>query len=392
MRACRREPPHPISVTVRPGSVWLAAVSNLREAVSGIGSVRKIIDASREAAARGGLSLPRQLFEMTTLKLTRNLGPNYYHSGRFWRRDMPFRDKWRHANNREYEKLLFAINPALYQKASQHKVLEKATLTLFGIPTPRFIGFFHSSRGAAADQGGLCTLADLRRVLLPYRGQRTCFKAVEGYGGRSFAALEVDAGGGHLQHPVSGRRWTLDAWHGALLESREGWLLEEFLPQHPVLADINPSSVNTLRIWVLEQRGEFQAHHALLRVGRAGSQVDNTSSGGFACPVEIDSGRLLAAPNLVDPHHPITRHPDNGFALVGCQLPFWQESLALGCKALSVFPKMRFAGLDVAITPTGPCMIELNVFPDRISALRWDLPLKDFFEPALQTSGEAEIA
>ena len=354
--------------------------------------MRKIIDASREAAARGGLPVPRQLFEMTALKLARNLGPNYYHAGRFWRRDMPFRDKWRHSNHREYAKLLFAINPAVYQKASQHKVLEKATLTLFGIPTPRFIGFLHASRGAAADKGALCSVADLRRVLQAYRGQRVCFKAVEGSGGRSFAALEVEAGVEELLHPISGRRWTLEAWHGELLESREGWLLEEFVPQHPVLAAINPSSVNTLRIWVLEQRGEFRAHHALLRVGRAGSQVDNTSSGGFGCPVQIDSGRLLAAPNLADPHRPITHHPDSGFALVGCQLPFWHESLALGCKALSVFPKMRFAGVDVAVTPTGPCMIELNVFPDRISALRWDLPLKDFFEPALHNSAEAAIA
>lgn len=360
--------------------------------MSAIGSVRKIIEAGREAAAQGGLPLPRQLIEMTALKLVRNLGPNYYQAGRFWRRDMPFRDKWRHANNREYEKYLFAINPAVYQKASQHKVLEKATLTLFGIPTPRFIGYHHAFRGAAADQGPLRGVADLRRVLQPYRGQRVCFKAVEGYGGRSFSALDVDADGGQLQHPITGQRWTLDTWHGELLKSREGWLLEEFLPQHPVLAAINPSSVNTLRIWVLEQRGEFQAHHALLRVGRAGSQVDNTSSGGFACPIEIDSGRLLAAPNLADSLRPITHHPDNGFALAGCQLPYWQESLALGCKALSVFPKMRFAGLDVAITPTGPCMIELNVFPDRISALRWELPLKDFFEPALHSSGEADDA
>jgi hypothetical protein len=305
---------------------------------------------------------------------------------------MPFRDKWRHANSREYAKFVHAINPAVYQKASQHKVLEKATLTLFGIPTPRFIGFLHSFRGAAADHGGLCSVADLRRVLLPYRGKRVCFKAVEGYGGSSFSALDVDSEGDRLTHPISGRVWSLDDWLTVLFESPEGWLIEEFLPQHPVLAAINPSSVNTLRIWVLEKHGQFRAHHALLRIGRAGSQVDNTSSGGFACPVQIDTGRLLAAPDLRNPLFSITHHPDSGFALVGCQLPFWSESLALGCKALSVFPQMRFAGLDVALTPTGPCMIELNVFPDRISALRWDLPLKDFFEPALRSSGESELS
>jgi hypothetical protein len=70
--------------------------------------------------------------------------------------------------------------------------------------------------------------------------------------------------------------------------------------------------------------------------------------------------------------------------------PFWREALALGAKAVSVFPRIRFAGIDVAITPTGPAMIELNVFPNRISAVRWDLPHKDFFEPALYITSEVK--
>ena len=356
--------------------------------VSGIQDVRKVVSASREAAARGGLPVPRQLFEIALLKLVRNLGPNYYHIGRFWRRDLPFREKWRHANDREYRRMVFALNPALYQKASQHKALEKAALSLFGIPTPRFIGFFHAFRGGAADMSPLRTASDLHRALSPYRGRRVCFKAVEGSGGKSFSALDVDDDARSLGHPISGQSWTIAEWHRELLHSAEGWLVEEFLVQHPLLAAINPSSVNTLRIWVLEQGGEFRADHAVLRVGRAGSQVDNTSSGGFGCVVQIGTGRLLAGMSFADPHNAITRHPDTGVALLGCQLPFWQESLDLGGKALAIFPYMRFAGLDVAITPTGPSVIELNVFPDRVSALRWDLPLKDYFGPALRGSAE----
>lgn len=356
--------------------------------MSGIQSLHKILTASQEAAKRGGLPVVRQLAEMLVLKLLRDLGPNYYHSARFWRREIPFRDKWRHANDQEYDRLLFAINPAVYQKVSQHKVTEKATLSLFGIPTPRFVGFFHPHRGGDRDNGPLRCVDDLRRVLQPYRGARICFKAVEGFGGRSFAALDISADGDSLQHPISGQRWSLNEWCRELLQAPDGWLLEEYLPQHPALAAINASSVNTLRIWVLEQKGEFRSHHAILRIGRAGSQVDNTTSGGFACVVDLASGRLHAGLDLRQPHQPITHHPDSGVELKGRELPYWQEALAIGAKALSVFPAMRFAGLDVAITPTGPVIIELNVFPDRISAVRWDLPHKDFFEPALVTTEE----
>ena len=347
----------------------------------GLHGLQRILQASREAARHGGLPVWRQFLEMLALKLGRDIGPNYYHTGRFWRREIPFRDKWRHANEREYDELLFAINPAVYQKMSQHKVLEKATLTLFSVPTPRFIAFFHASRGYDRDGNPLMNATDLARVLKPYAGACVCFKAVEGFGGRSFAALDVADDGASLQHPISGQRWTLAQWCEELLQAPDGWLLEEYLPQHPELAAINASSVNTLRIWLIERDGVIVPTHAILRVGRAGSQVDNTTSGGFACVVDMASGRLHDGLDLKRPHQPIQKHPDSGVTLAGRQLPFWPETLALGVKALSVFPEMRFAGIDVAITPTGPAMIELNVMPDRISAVRWDLPHKDYFEP-----------
>lgn len=355
----------------------------------GLHGLQRILLASREAARHGGLPVWRQLLEMLVLKLVRDLGPNYYHSARFWRREIPFRNKWRHANEREYDELLFAINPANYQKMSQHKVLEKATLTLFGVPTPRFIAFFHASRGGDRDGGALCNAGDLARVLKPYAGRCVCFKAVEGFGGRSFAALDVAEDGASLQHPISGQRWTLAQWCEELLQAPDGWLLEEYLPQHPELAAINASSVNTLRIWLIERDGVIVPTHAILRVGRAGSQVDNTTSGGFACVVDMASGRLHEGLDLKRPHQPIQQHPDSGIKLAGRQLPYWPEVLALGVKALAVFPEMRFAGIDVAITPTGPAMIELNVMPDRISAVRWDLPHKDYFEPLAKARHES---
>lgn len=347
-------------------------------------ALMRIIEASREAARHGGLPVARQLAEMLLLKLLRDLGPNYYHSARFWRRDIPFRDKWRHANEREYDELLFAINPSNYQKVSQHKVLEKAVLSLFGVPTPRFLGFFHPVRGSDAAGAPLRQAADLARLLATLAGQTVCFKAVEGFGGRSFAALEIAADGRSVQHPISGQHWTVEQWCEELRQAPDGWLLEAYLPQHPALAALNASSLNTLRIWLIERDGVFVPTHAILRIGRAGSQVDNTTSGGFACAVDMATGVLQSGLDLKRPHVRITHHPDSGVELAGRAIPFWPEALALGSRALALFPEMRFAGIDVAITPTGPAMIELNVMPDRISALRWDLPHKDYFEPALK--------
>lgn len=343
-----------------------------------------ILDKCRVAASRGGLSVGRQLAEIVFLKVTRDLGPNYYHAARFWRREIPFRSKVRHANDREYQQLLDAVNPPQYRKASQHKVLEKAALSLFGIPTPKFIGYFHAGRGRDDRGEALQSAADLARVLARHEGRRVCFKAVEGFGGTSFSALDVLGGGAMLRHPISGQQWSVAEWVSQLSESPAGWLLEEYLTQHPDIAAINPTSVNTLRVWVSEMPGGFASRYAALRIGRGGSQVDNSTSGGFACVVDMASGRLSDGIDLYDPLTPIARHPDTGVVLKGRQIPFWEEVLKLGPTALSLFPEMRFAGLDVAIAPTGPVIIELNVAPDRVSALRWDIPHKDFFAPVLE--------
>lgn len=325
----------------------------------------------------------RQLIETVLLKLFRNLGPVYYQRARFARREIPWGDKCAHTTQREYERFIDALNLPDYQKASQHKVLEKAALRLLGLPTPRFLGFFHPQRGQDAQGAWLRSRAELLALLRAHDGQRVCFKQVEGFGGSGFAALDVCDGGAVLQHPIDGSRTTEADWYQHLCADAAGWLIEAHLPQHPAMARFNSSSVNTLRLWVLDVNGSAQVTHALVRVGRAGDQVDNTTRGGLALPIDLASGLTLVGPDLKHPGSMSTHHPDSGESLVGLPIPHWHEAKALAVRALQAFPHMRFAGLDIAIGVDGPVVIELNVQPDRISALRWDLPLRRYFHEAL---------
>ena len=45
------------------------------------------------------------------------------------------------------------------------------------------------------------------------------------------------------------------------------------------------------------------------------------------------------------------------------ELPFWEQVKALAESCLASFPRLCFAGLDIAISPTGPVVVELNVQP-----------------------------
>lgn len=320
----------------------------------------------------------RQLLEMAALWGVRGIGPGYYLQARWWRPSVPFADKWAHTNRKEYNAFIDRWNARPYQKASQHKVVEKAVLQLLGVPTPEFIGFLHPNSGARADGTPLRGLDDLTRLCREMVGQKVCFKLVEGYGGAGFAAFRIEESGGQpvFVHPISGVETSIADWYAKASQDRDGYIVEHYLQQHEVLSTIHPNSVNTLRIWLYQARGEVKIAGAFLRVGRKGSLVDNTSSGGVFCPVDLKTGVLRYAANAKNPLQTMDSHPDTGGRIAGVQLPFWRECQDVAARAMQAFPHVNVAGVDVAIAIDGPKMIELNVRPDQIGCARIDLPLK----------------
>jgi hypothetical protein len=60
------------------------------------------------------------------------------------------------------------------------------------------------------------------------------------------------------------------------------------------------------------------------------------------------------------PEGAIERHPDTGKALIGFALPEWNKTTALVREATRHFPGLGIQNWDVALTPAGPILIELN--------------------------------
>ncbi len=324
-------------------------------------------------------SLPRwrQLLEMAVLFFFRKIGPGYYLQARWWRPEITFKNKWLHTNKSEYNDFIDRWNRPSYQKASQHKVVEKAVLQLLAVPTPEFIGYLHDRAGVQNSGQPLCTLDDFMLLCQQLIGQRICLKPVEGYGGAGFSAFNIEYQERLVfTHPFTKEVTEVSDWWQQAAQNADGYIIEHYLQQHPILSDIHPNSVNTLRIWLYQARGQVKIGGAFLRVGRKGSLVDNTSSGGIYCPVDLHTGILQYAANAKNPLLQVHIHPDTGGQISGVQLPFWPECLALAARALLAFPHVNVAGVDVAIAVDGPKMIELNVKPDQIGCARIDLPLK----------------
>ena len=138
-------------------------------------------------------------------------------------------------------------------------------------------------------------------------------------------------------------------------------ILEEIVCQHPKMASLCPTSVNTCRIATLLGDKQQGIVYAFLRIGN-GKVMDNVDCGGMAARIDLDSGTLLTV-GADKQGNTFEKHPMTGTPIVGFTIPFWEEAKAMCMEAAQKVPQMRFVAWDVAITPDGPTFIEGNSFP-----------------------------
>lgn len=151
---------------------------------------------------------------------------------------------------------------------------------------------------------------------------------------------------------------------GSALYSRcreEALLLEEPIVQHPALSRLNPSCVNSVRINAARSfRGDLCLIGACLKCGGVGAVTDNFHTGGIAYPVDLERG-VVSGPgrNNLDLQD-YDRHPASGRIMMGFRLPFWPETLDCVRRAMALVPSVGYVGWDIAVTPSGPELIEGN--------------------------------
>lgn len=350
-----------------------------------VGRARDYLKVSVAAARAGGLPVTRQLAEMVALLVFHGLGPGYYHLAGFSRRHITWTMKRNHLGGRAYSRRVNTLNDPRYQKLSQHKLAEKAIFSALSIPTPRLLGYLHYDTGRTRTGGSLKSASDLDRFLLDGGITRFCAKPVEGHGGRGFIAVEVQNKSTRRYLIMQGdEEITAQTFWERYIDPRlgvgEAMVLEEYFTQHAAYGQLNPSSVNTLRIWVRVEARRSRSLLGYVRFGRAGALVDNQSAGGLVSPVNLENGEVQQALCGSFRRQTYDVHPDHGARITGHILPFVKDAVRLAEDSVRVFPGLRFAGVDVAMGDLGPVLLELNPAPDRQGSAFVDIPSRSLLE------------
>ena len=138
------------------------------------------------------------------------------------------------------------------------------------------------------------------------------------------------------------------------------FVVEGAIEQVPEIAAINPSSINTVRAYtLLKKNGETEILGIMLRVGRKGSHVDNWGSGGVGYDFDIESG-ICVGYGRDKQNNPYIFHPDSNVQMVGYRLPNFKQLKRIVIELSHKVPEARFVGWDIAITPNGYELVEMN--------------------------------
>lgn len=142
------------------------------------------------------------------------------------------------------------------------------------------------------------------------------------------------------------------------------FLLEEKVIQHEYADRIYPDAVNTIRVMVGRRPGgDLILLGAAHRFGTDRSApTDNFKAGGIVSLVDFDTGRLSEA--VVDNGGPgretIARHPTTLAPIAGVLVPEWRSVCSLALMATDALPGLTYVGWDIAMTRSGPIIVEGN--------------------------------
>lgn len=199
-------------------------------------------------------------------------------------------------------------------------------------------------------------------------------KPVDGRGGGGTDRITYHAGSDRPYRSArSGARTTLEelvehyAERSRSERHRAGFLVQERLLNHPEVAPLAGGALSTCRIvTIFDEIGEPEPVVAIFRMaGDADAVVDNSHAGGMAAPVDLASGRLGAAAYLVHDSslERIREREDTGATIDGAVVPLWPEVVDLAIRAHRAFAPRLLVGWDIALTASGPVLVEANAQP-----------------------------
>ncbi|WP_029233699.1 sugar-transfer associated ATP-grasp domain-containing protein [Butyrivibrio sp. VCB2006] len=176
--------------------------------------------------------------------------------------------------------------------------------------------------------------------------------------------------GGEGARKVSADENELRKLYRELSDSEDKYLVEEYYEQKGFFHDVNPSSLNTIRMITLKCDDKIELVYAFLRVGMADSIVDNLHSGGLSYVIDIKNGEILKGVNYRT--NEVEIHPSTNTKVTGHIIPNWESVVDFTVKLHKMAPEgAHMIGWDICVSDDEIIVIEGNASPAFLRDVRF---------------------
>lgn len=141
---------------------------------------------------------------------------------------------------------------------------------------------------------------------------------------------------------------------------KENYSVQEILKQSKTLFRVNPSAMNTARIYTVRIGDEIVYMNSFMRFGINGKIIDNVGAGGIYCGINPDGSLTTIGYDIFT--NPVEEHPETKIKFSDIKLPDFdkmQEKAIQMHRRLSYF---RFASWDISFDENDEvCLVEVNL-------------------------------
>jgi hypothetical protein len=293
--------------------------------------------------------------------MNRKFPPRYYFSRYLYKKDREnirdfFPDEF-------YAKINNEFNDGHARSVLENKLYFHFFYSQFNVPVPELLAYNHLNMFVAGEKvSEINSSSDFRLFLA------TLADGIPDNGSIFLKRTWGTYGGDHVYKLNKNQIHEDENYISELYReiSSSGYIFQKKIKQHPALDSLNSSCINTIRTdTFIDKEGNAEIMSAYLRTSFTGLHVDNITSGGCSIPIDTESGKLKKLGFMKPGRYGVRQpyfHPVTKTVFENYSIPYFKDVKTLVCRTAKYIPQLRLVGWDVAISETGPVIVEGNSF------------------------------
>ncbi|WP_212526051.1 sugar-transfer associated ATP-grasp domain-containing protein [Actibacterium sp. MT2.3-13A] len=249
------------------------------------------------------------------------------------------------------------VNPFRWWAAAEDKYVMTLMLAAEGLAQPQTVAVVDNSARAYPGIPRAATPEALREVVLAHPAGTLFAKTLDGMIGNG--AMVIEAADAETITCTGTGPKTYEQFLSQVLDG-QAYLIQKRLDNHASLAPFC-TGLATIRLPNFIRGTEVYSPVAALKLPSGGNVACAFwRPGNLACGIDPETGTITRVAGRDGPVSvELEDHPETP-GLKGLTLPFWDEVREINERAARVFGAIPYQSTDIAVTPNGPVLIELN--------------------------------